>query len=498
VIYRPYRQPDPRRSFSRYASKVRLSPTHWLALGALVFCGTALLSFTANDAEAERSVDTTQGLSLPNNPPGVAATDQPVSPATDTAALEAVMTASVTPALELPLGHQPENDPTKATAPELSPALTNASEQGTWREATVARGDSLARIFSRSGVSSVELHKLMTLGAAVNTLKHIYPGQTLNLLADAEGRLLELRYEESHTRGLHVRREGDSFTATTIHRIPDRQIANASAVIESSLFLAGQKARLPDVMIMDLAGIFGWDVDFALDIRRGDRFTVLYDELYLDGERIGEGNILAAEFVNQGHVFRAVRYTDADGRTDYYTPEGHSLRKAFLRTPVEFSRISSGFNLKRKHPVLNRIRAHKGVDYAAPQGTPIKVTGDGRVVFRGVKGGYGNVVIVQHGSTYSTLYAHLSGFARGVNTGTRVRQGQTIGYLGMTGLATGPHLHYEFLVNGTHRNPLTVKFPDAAPIDKRFRPDFQKQAQTLMAQLDLARERDNQVALNDR
>lgn len=496
MIYRPYRQPDPRRSLSRYASKLRLNPTHWIALGALVFCGTALLSFTANNAEADRTLDITQGLVLPNSPPGVAATDQPVSRAMDTAALETVITASVTPALELPLDHR-DDAGVATTAVEPGTALAEAAAQGTWRQATVARGDSLALIFSRSGVSSVELHKLMTLGAAVNTLKRIYPGQTLNLLADAEGRLLELRYEESHTRGLHVRREGDSFSATTIHRIPDRQTAHASAVIESSLFLAGQKARLPDVMIMDLAGIFGWDVDFALDIRQGDRFTVLYDELYLDGERIGEGNILAAEFVNQGQVFRAVRYTDADGRTDYYTPDGHSLRKAFLRTPVEFSRISSGFNLKRKHPVLNRIRAHKGVDYAAPQGTPIKVTGDGRVVFRGVKGGYGNVVIVQHGSTYSTLYAHLSGFARGVNTGTRVRQGQTIGYLGMTGLATGPHLHYEFLVNGKHRNPLTVKFPDAAPIDKRFRPDFQKQAQTLMAQLDLARERDNQVALNE-
>jgi len=479
---------------SGHASRFRrLRPAHWLALGSLAFCGAALLSFAADHAEAERTLDTAQMLSLPSAPPGVDRADLPVAAPTETATPEVqVMTASITPPLDLPLGAEP------GAAAATPPAQTaEAPENDDWKQAKVARGDSLALIFSRSGLSPADLHRVMKLDAAANTLKRIYPGQTLNFRADADGRLLELRFEESHTRGLHVHRAGDEFTATTIHRIPDREVAHASATIESSLFLAGQKAQLPDAMIMDLAGIFGWDVDFALDIRQGDRFTVLYDELYLDGERIGEGNILAAEFVNQGHVFRAVRYTDAEGRTDYYTPEGHSLRKAFLRTPVEFSRISSHFNLKRKHPVLNRIRAHKGVDYAAPQGTPIKVTGDGRVVFRGVKGGYGNVVIVQHGNTYSTLYAHLSKFARDVNTGTRVRQGQTIGYLGMTGLATGPHLHYEFLVNGTHRNPLTVKFPEALPIDKRFRPDFQKQAQTLIAQLELARDRDNQVALNN-
>ena len=403
--------------------------------------------------------------------------------------------ASATPAVDLP-------DASDLTAGQDIAAQDNphpvqaAAAMDDWKQAVVNTGDNLALIFSRHGVNAGDLHKVMTLGAAVNTLKRIHPGQVLHLRADAEGRLLELRYEESPTLGLHVTRDGDQFAATSIHRIPDRQTAHASAVIDSSLFMAGQKAKLADNLIMDLAGIFGWDVDFALDIREGDRFTVLYEQLYLDGERIGDGHIIAAEFVNQGRAYQAVRYTDAEGRTDYYTPDGHSLRKAFLKTPVEFSRISSHFNLKRKHPVLNRIRAHKGVDYAAPKGTPIKVTGDGRVTFRGVKGGYGNVVIVQHGSEYSTLYAHLSGFAKGVNTGTRVRQGQTIGYLGMTGLATGPHLHYEFLVNGVHRNPLKVKFPDALPIDQRYRRDFEQHAQTLMAQLELVRERDSQVALN--
>ncbi len=492
MSYPSFRQHGLQRNLSGLASRFRLRNIHWIALGTAIFCGSALLSYLSHTSEAHHSTELAQGLALPTTPPGVATTDQPAAHHSDAATLEEMVTASVTPATETSLASNPE-----AQQNPQSAVAKTASEGNVWQQVTVAKGDNLAQIFSRSGVDAGDLHEVMSLGAAVNTLKRIHPGQILNLRADETGRLLELRYEESHTLGLRVTREDDHFTATTIHRIPDRQTAHASAAIDSSLFLAGQKAKLPDAMIMDLAGIFGWDVDFALDIRQGDRFTVLYDELYLDGERIGEGNILAAEFVNQGKSYRAVRYTDAEGRTDYYTPEGHSLRKAFLRTPVEFSRISSGFNLKRKHPVLNRIRAHKGVDYSAPQGTPIKATGDGRVVFRGVKGGYGNVVIIQSGSTYSTLYAHMSRFAKGINTGTRIRQGQTIGYVGMTGLATGPHLHYEFLVNGVHRNPLTVKFPDSLPIEKRYRRDFDKQVETLIAQLELARDRDRQVALNE-
>ncbi|MBI5041866.1 MAG: peptidoglycan DD-metalloendopeptidase family protein [Gammaproteobacteria bacterium] len=484
MSYPSFSQHGARRSLTRYASRFRLNHAHWIALSVAIFGGTALLTYTANDAEAKRTNELTQGLILPNTPPGVAATDQPTLQQADAAALEE-MVASITPASQL----------SSKAARSAQLAQTTASNTGNWKQAVVNKGDNLALIFSRSGVDAADLHQVMNLGAAVNTLKHIYPGQTLHLRTNAAGRLQELRYEESPTLGLHVRREGENYTATSIHRIPDRQTAFASATIDSSLFMAGQKANLPDNMIMDLAGIFGWDVDFAQDLQKGDRFTVLYDELFLDGERIGEGNILAAEFINQGQVYQAIRYTDDEGRTDYYTPDGHSLRKAFLRTPVEFSRISSTFNLKRKHPILNRIRAHKGVDYAAPQGTPIKATGDGRVVFRGVKGGYGNVVIIQHGSTYSTLYGHLSGFARSVNTGTRVRQGQTIGYLGMTGLATGPHLHYEFLVNNVHRDPLSVKFPDAMPIEARFRNDFLKQAQSMLVQLDQVRGRSTQVAL---
>jgi murein DD-endopeptidase MepM/ murein hydrolase activator NlpD len=247
-------------------------------------------------------------------------------------------------------------------------------------------------------------------------------------------------------------------------------------------------------MTMELAGIFGWDIDFALDIRKGDQFTVLYEELYLDGERIGNGDILAAEFINQGRRYQAVRYTDAGGKTDFYSLDGKSMRKAFLRTPVEFSRISSGFSLGRKHPILNKIRAHKGVDYAAATGTPIKATSNGKIVHRGKKGGYGNTIIIQHGTKYSTLYAHMSKFRGGLKTGSHVKQGQVIGYIGSSGLATGPHLHYEFRVDGVHRDPLKVKLPGSEPLDSKYLADFSRKAESLLAQLDLVR--NVQVAAN--
>ena len=235
---------------------------------------------------------------------------------------------------------------------------------------------------------------------------------------------------------------------------------------------------------MELASLFGWDVDFVLDIREGDSFSVMYEEHFLDGEKIDEGPILAAQFTNQGNTFTALRYTDSAGDSNYFTPDGYSMRKAFLRSPVDFARISSRFNLQRKHPVLNRIRAHKGVDYAASTGTPIKSAGDGKIIFRGVKGGYGNVVIVQHGGNITTLYAHMKSFKRGQSVGSRVKQGQVIGFVGSSGLATGPHLHYEFRLNGVHKNPLTVKLPQAEPVAKAEKGSFDLAANKLMVQLE--------------
>lgn len=235
---------------------------------------------------------------------------------------------------------------------------------------------------------------------------------------------------------------------------------------------------------MNVAGIFAWDVDFILDIRSGDNYYVQFEEIWQDGEFVTDGEIIAAEFNNNGRQIRAVRFKDKDNVTDYFTPDGNSVRKAFIRAPVDFTRISSNFNPNRRHPILNTIRAHRGVDYAAPRGTPIKAAGDGKVIFRGNKSGYGKVVILQHGGNITTLYAHMSSFAAKARVGSRVRQGQTIGYVGMTGLATANHLHYEYRLNGVHRNPRTVSLPDAEPIKAEYRQQFLTEAAPILEELE--------------
>lgn len=372
------------------------------------------------------------------------------------------------------------------TLNKLAPTAAGADEsEGNWHVVTVKSGDSLAGIFSRLGIPPRQLHDLLEQGGAASNLKRIYPGQTLRLMTSNDKGLVKLSYQIDKLSLLEISRDGKDFDISTIHLTPERREISTSGIIDSSLFVAAQKAGLSDNLTMELAGIFAWDVDFALDIRKGDQFTVLYEELFLDGESIGRGNILAAEFVNHGKRYQAVRYTDAGGKTDYYSLDGKSMRKTFLRTPVEFSRISSRFSLGRKHPILNRIRAHKGVDYAASHGTPIKATGNGKIVHRGKKGGYGNTIVIQHGSKYSTLYAHMSKYRKGLKTGSKVKQGQTIGYIGSSGLATGPHLHYEFRVNGAHRDPLKVKLPGADPLNKKYLDDFHAKANSLMAQIEL-------------
>ncbi len=255
-------------------------------------------------------------------------------------------------------------------------------------------------------------------------------------------------------------------------------------VIDSSLFEAVAKAGAHDQTALALADIFGWDIDFVLDIQPGDTFTATYDEISQDGTYIKDGPITAAMFVNRGKVYRAVRYVDPNGKAHYYTPEGLSMYRAFLRTPVEFTRISDRFNPNRRHPMLNTIRAHKGVDYAAPTGTPVRAAGDGRVQFAGQKGGYGNVLEIAHARGVVTVYGHLSRFGKGIRAGSKVTQGEVVAYVGMTGLATGPHLHYEYRVNGVHKNPQTVELPGAAPIDPAWRQDFDEKTALALAALE--------------
>ncbi len=364
-----------------------------------------------------------------------------------------------------------------------------------WQEFTVKSGDSLSTLFKRAKLKPQQLDEVMKSGGPVKKLTKIFPKDIIRVLTDDQGDLQALRYEINPETYLMVERENGELVAQEYKHAIETRVAHAEGTINSSLFLAANEAGISENVIMELAGVFGWDIDFALDIRKGDSFKLLYEEIYRNGEKIKNGDILAAEFVNDGDVYRAVRYTNPEtSRTEYYTPEGKSMRKEFLRTPVNFARISSRFTTKRYHPVLHKVRSHKGVDYAAKRGTPIRAAGDGKVSFKGKKGGYGRVLMIQHGSKYTTVYAHLNSYNKKIRVGKKVKQGQTIAYVGSSGLATGPHLHYEFRVNGVHRNPLTVRLPSSGPVPKQYLADFELTTTPVLAQLDLLT-RDTQLAL---
>ncbi len=350
---------------------------------------------------------------------------------------------------------------------------------------TIKSGDTLSAIFKRLSISSTELYNLLHAGKTAKRLHKIKPGDILQLHVDKHKNVTALRYSIDKITTLFIIKNKDnhfhSFIETKETQIKKRFV---SGQITQSLYYTAQQEQISNRIIMQLAQIFGWDIDFALDLRKNDAFSIIYEEIYtLDKEKVTDGNILAAEFINQQQVYRAVRYQAPNGDIDYYNPQGYRLQKAFLRTPVAFSRISSGFSLGRKHPVLNRIRAHKGVDYAASKGTPIKATGDGTIIYHGRKGGYGKTLIIQHGNQYTTLYAHMSRYAKNTTKGSRVKQGQIIGYVGSTGLATGPHLHYEFRIHGVHKNPLTIKLPKAIALKKSYLKHFKKYSSTLLAEL---------------
>lgn len=409
---------------------------------------------------------------------------------------------------EAPQLAAPVSDPlalTSEAAPDLIPEPATATpaalmppdpapETPAWRSLTVRSGESLARIFQREGISARALAALMASGALAKRLADLRPGDQLEL-QEEDGILLGFRFRPSRLETLTFSRasgEAPRFEAEQELRSPTVSERTAQVVIEDALFLAAQKAGLEDRLALALAEIFQWDIDFVLDIRKGDRFELLYEERALDGEVIGTGAILAARFVNRGEVFEAVRYEDPAGNGSYYTPEGRSLRKAFLRAPVQFTRISSNFNLRRKHPLWNTARPHRGIDYAAPTGTPVVAAGDGKVVKATRNAPSGNYVVLQHGERYQTKYLHLSRFAKSLKAGQRVKQGQVIGYVGSTGWATGPHLHYEFLVGGAHQNPRTVALPKADPIAPEAKADFTRLALARLAALPSAQ----RLALN--
>ncbi len=443
-----------------------------------------LRSPDAPDLAVKRQHDT-QNLS-PHVPPEADSLppDNPASNLTASAlALEQASTDQPVAERVEPASAPPAVAQAKASNPPAPPQSRVVLRDDGWHELTIQPGDSLSLVFSELYIHS-QLKPILALGRETRVLNAIHPGEKIRVLKNEAGALQALVYEGQGTRTLKVRRTAHGYQAQSQERQFETRIAQGSGVITHSLFMAGIEAGLSDTLIMNMAKILAWDIDFALDIREGDHFTVIYERQYLDNQYVRDGNILAVAFVNRGREVRALRYVNPDGDADYYDPKGHLMRKTFLRTPVEFARVSSHFGMRR-HPILHTMREHRGVDYAAPTGTPIRAAGDGRVAFMGDRGGYGKTVILQHSPRHRTLYAHMNNFARGLQEGDRVRQGDLIGYVGMTGLATGPHLHYEFHEDGRHIDPLTVtSLPDADRLPSRQLAEFQRNATPLLAQLD--------------
>lgn len=435
----PLRRPAPRRVLAALAA---------FALALAAWSGTRLLQ-PADDIVAAT-------VTLPERPP---------------AAVEAT-------AAQPPKYTQPEQAVSKVVDdppaeldrhPIETPELESRIE---WKSYAVRRGDTLGTIFQKFSID-VGLAGAIVKHETGQTLKKLLPGHNIHFGFNRENKLERLRYELNRMDELLIRFDDpDQFTVTK-RKIPTvRQERSVSQTIGSSLFVSASKAGLSDRLIMQFVSIFGWDIDFARDIHSGDRFSILYEQMYRNGEFVGTGDVIAAEFVNTGDVYRAVRHIDEDGRKQYYDLDGRNLRGTFLRTPMKVSRITSGFSKARFHPVLKKWRAHRGVDYGAPTGTPILATADGRVHSLGRNGGYGKTIVLKHGGKYSTLYAHMSGYKSGLGNGSRVKQGDVIGYVGATGMVTGPHLHYEFRVNGVHHDPLTYETPKAESIPERYRDSF--------------------------
>ncbi len=356
-----------------------------------------------------------------------------------------------------------------------------------FREERIQRGDTLGSLLARLQIDDEQAANYLRSARHVRALYQLIPGRTVRAVTTDEGELISLRYLNGDGTELVVQRRGEDFFAREQPLVTEQRLLMSSGEVHTSLFAATDAAGLSDGIAVQLAEIFSSEIDFHRDLRPGDRFAVVFEAFYSNGEFVRTGRIVAAEFVNAGRAYRAIYFQDAAGRGDYYTPDGRNLRKSFLRSPLEFSRISSCFSLSRFHPILQRWRAHKGIDYAASTGTHVKATADGYVQFAGHQGGYGKLIVLRHMSGYSTAYGHLSGFAKGLRVGQHVSQGDVIGYVGSTGLATGPHLHYEFRVNGVHQNPLKLAVPQGPAITARLKASFEERVGPLLSQLALIR-----------
>ncbi len=353
-------------------------------------------------------------------------------------------------------------------------------EDESWQAVTVKKGQSLDSIFRAQGFSAATLHQIMALNEETSQLKKIRPGDVFEFQRFDDQSFQRMRYAIDEDRYLIVEHDGEQARASTAMRELVMHTTATSGVIDSSLFLAGKQAGLTDAMVMNLANLFGWDIDFVLDIRAGDRFYLVYEKIYRDGEFLRDGEIVGATFINQGEKFQAVRFKTGD-RSQYFAPDGRNMRKAFLRAPLNFSYISSNFNPKRYHPILKRVKAHNGIDYRAPKGTPVFAAGDGKVIQSAYSKYNGHHVFIQHANSIVTKYLHFTN--RTVKQGQRVKQGEVIGYVGSTGLAQAPHLHYEFLLNGVHRNPRTVSLPKADPLPEDQLAEFRQATAPVMSML---------------
>jgi murein DD-endopeptidase MepM/ murein hydrolase activator NlpD len=356
-----------------------------------------------------------------------------------------------------------------------------------WRNERIQRGDTIAELLRRLNVEDPAASDYLRKNKSAEGLRRLPVGKEVQAETDANGALLALRYLGSDASQVVIEKSGNSFMTRVLPALAERRVQVRTGEIKSNLYAATDEAGLPDPAANQLADIFGGDIDFHRDLRKGDKFTVIYEMTYINGEAARTGRILSAEFVNHGQAYRAAYFQTTEYTGNYYSPEGKSMRKAFMRSPIEFSRVSSGFSKSRFHPVLNKWRAHKGVDYAAPIGTKVKVTSDGTVAFVGKQGGYGNVVMVNHQGRYTTVYGHLSRFAGGLRKGQHVGQGQIVGYVGMTGMTSGPHLHYEFKQSGIQRDPLKVALPDGKPVSAAQKAAFVENTRDLFAQLDMWR-----------
>ncbi|QLC72584.1 peptidoglycan DD-metalloendopeptidase family protein [Pseudomonas sp. LPB0260] len=455
------------------------------ASGVAAMLSLALLVFPSREVEAKR---TYLNLDLDSGSELVVQEKDDLRPAGRLAADNASPFAEIEGAAEQVVT-------TEEQSPELAEQTTPATDP-LQKTISVANGDTLSTLFAKVGLSATTLHAVLNSSKEAKQFSRLKVGQKLEFQLTPDGELESLHSKLSDLESISLAKTDKGFAFKRDLIKPEVRSAYARGVIKSSLFLSAKRAGLSHGLTMDLANIFGYDIDFAMDIREGDAFELIYEEKVANGKPVGSGEILSARFTNRGKTFTAVRYTDKQGNTSYYSADGTSMRKAFIRTPVDFARISSRFSNGRRHPILNKIRAHKGVDYAAPRGTPIKAAGDGKIALAGRKGGYGNTVVIQHGSRYRTLYAHMQGFAKGIRTGGSVKQGQIIGYIGTTGLSTGPHLHYEFQVNGTHVDPLSQKLPMADPIARNEKQRFLQLSKPLMARMD--KERSTLLALNKR